>query len=104
LASAAIVFLLIPALFGRDNAPSPSISDSDDSRLNGASFGDRGIGESLIEYEVKHKPATKADFIKKLIWIAVIAIAAFVVYNIVSPYQNCLAKSEKHWCVQHTSW
>lgn len=100
----AFVIFLVPALFGRDESPSPSISDSDNSRLVGANFDDRAKAEGLIEHEVKHNPATNADFIKKLIWIAAIAVAALVVYYITSPYQNCLAKSDKNWCIQHTSW
>jgi hypothetical protein len=82
LTSVAIVIFLIPVLGGRDESPSPSISDSDDSRLIGAGFDDRAKAERLIEYEVKPNPATNADFIKKIIWIAAIAVAVFAFFYV----------------------
>ena len=104
LASTVIIFLLIPALFGGDEPPPPSISDPNDSRLIGANLSDSAKAKRPIEYEVTHNQAKNADFIKKLIWIAAISVAGFIVYYIASPYQNCLAKSDKNWCSQHTIW
>ena len=106
LAICAVIILLIPALFGKVEPTSPAISDSDDIRLNGADLGDRAKAERLmdIEFEVKHNPEPNAGFIKKSIWIAAILAAAFVVYYIASPYQNCLAKSDKNWCAKYTNW
>jgi len=101
----AVIFFLIPAMFGKGETASPAASDSDDNSLNGVGFGDRG-SERLIEseYEIKHNPKPNADFIKNLIWIVAIAVAALVVYYIASPYQNCLAKSDKNWCAKYTNW
>ncbi len=81
LISVAIVIFLIPVL-GGDESPSPSIPDSDDSRPIGAGFDNRAKAERLIEYEDKHNPATNADFIKKIIWIAVIAVAVFTFFYV----------------------
>ncbi len=82
LISVAIVIFLIPVLGGRDESPSPSISGSDDSRLIRADFDERAKAERLIENEAKHNPATNADFTKKIIWIAVIAVAAFTFFYV----------------------
>jgi hypothetical protein len=104
LAASVIAFLLIPALFGRDESSPSSISDLDNSHCNGANLVDSEKAQRQIEYEVKHNQAKSTDFIKKLIWIAAISAAACVVYYIASPYQNCLAKADKNWCSEHTIW
>jgi hypothetical protein len=105
LAAAVIVFLLIPALFGREERPSPSVSDSGDSHLNqGASLVDSEKTNRHIEYGFKDNEEKNTHFIKKLIWIVAIAVATTVVYYIASPYQNCLAREDKHWCSEHTIW
>ena len=106
LAIFAVVFFLIPALFGKGESASPAISDPDDIHLNGSDSGGSAKAERLIqiEFEVKHNPSPYADFTRKLIWIAAIAAAAFVIYYIASPYQNCLAKSDKNWCAKYTNW
>jgi hypothetical protein len=75
LACIAIFFFLIPALFVRNESPSPSFSDLDDSRLIEACFDDCAKAERIIEHEAKHNPGTNVDFIKKLIWITVVAVA-----------------------------
>lgn len=80
LTALAIAYFLIPVLFWREKSPSPSSSDSDDSRIVGECFDDREEAERLIENEVKHNPATNADFIKKLIWIFIVAVAVFSVF------------------------
>lgn len=104
LASAVIVFLLIPALFGRDDSPTPFMSDSDDSRHIVASPADNKIEKKQVESAEKDNQAKGPYFITRLIWIASISAAALLVYYIASPYQNCLAKSDKNWCSQHTIW
>ena len=101
----AVTFFLIPAMFGNDDPTTPSVSGSDDIRLNGDGFNDHSLERKVdSEHEIKQSPIPNAGFIKKIIWIVTIAVATLIVYYIASPYQNCLAKSDKNWCAKYTSW
>ena len=101
----AVIFFLIPAMFGKGDPSSLEVSDSDGIRLTGAGESDRPAERKIeSEHEIQHNPKPNANIIKKVIWIVAIAVAALVVYNIASPYQNCLAKSDKNWCAKYTDW